>query len=217
MGQAVFTNFLLSRLCVRALMSNRYNGGLNSNHVIFIDAGGNNSDPYQCVNFARQYGLDIKKVLQSIIVCRAFTIYQLANLIIYELPKVIRQFDNVKLIIIADLLGMFVSDPQIEIEEAEYIIEKIITSIRRQLSENLLFLVSLSVDDDSSNNSHKFANYYKHITTRSSKSIKISKDNQSNNGNVIIKSEMYDRYRHHRHYASNRFLIKERDLRITSS
>jgi hypothetical protein len=49
--------------------------------VIFIDAGGGkSSDIYQCVNLARQYyGLDIKKVLQSIVVTRAFTIYQLAD------------------------------------------------------------------------------------------------------------------------------------------
>jgi hypothetical protein len=81
-GQAGFTNLLISRLCVSALLSsNRYDdGGFDSSHVIIIDAGGNNSDPYQCVSFARQYGLDIKKVLRSIIVTRAFTIYHLANL-----------------------------------------------------------------------------------------------------------------------------------------
>jgi hypothetical protein len=49
--------------------------------VIFIDAGGGkSSDIYQCVNLARQYyGMDIKKVLQSTVVTRAFTIYQLAD------------------------------------------------------------------------------------------------------------------------------------------
>jgi hypothetical protein len=100
------------------------------------------------VSFARQYGLDIKKVLRSIIVSRAFTIYQLANLIINELPKVTRQFDDdVKLIVIAGLLGMFVNNPQIETEEAEFMIEEIITSIRRQVSlSNLLFVVTLNKD-----------------------------------------------------------------------
>ena len=71
-----------------------------------------------------QVGLDIikKKVSQSIIVSRVFLGYQLANLISYELPNVIeqQQFDNAMFIVISDLLGMFVKDPQIEIKEAEY-------------------------------------------------------------------------------------------------
>jgi hypothetical protein len=39
-------------------------GGFESTNVIFIDAGNNSDVFYQCVNFARQYGLDIKKVLE---------------------------------------------------------------------------------------------------------------------------------------------------------
>jgi hypothetical protein len=46
------------------------------------------------VYFARQYELDIKKVLQSVTISRAFTIYQLADLIIYQLPKIIQQFND---------------------------------------------------------------------------------------------------------------------------
>jgi hypothetical protein len=44
-------NILLTRLCVRALLSKRQ-GGFGSPSVIFVDAG-NCSDIYQCVNFAR--------------------------------------------------------------------------------------------------------------------------------------------------------------------
>jgi hypothetical protein len=80
-------NILLTRLCVRALMSKRQ-GGFQSPSIIFIDAG-NCSDIYQCVNFARQYGLDIQKVLDSIIVSRPFNIHQLAGLIINELDSAI--------------------------------------------------------------------------------------------------------------------------------
>jgi|Kansoi200Nextera_1026148.scaffolds.fasta_scaffold03876_1 hypothetical protein len=69
------------RLCVRALMSKRQ-GGFESTNVIFIDAGEKSSDVYQCVDFARQYGLDKEMVLHSILVTRAFTIYQLADLLI---------------------------------------------------------------------------------------------------------------------------------------
>jgi hypothetical protein len=68
-----YANAILMRLCVRALMSKRQ-GGFESTNVIFIDAGNDSDVFYQCVNFARQYGLDIKKVLQSIMITRAFTI-----------------------------------------------------------------------------------------------------------------------------------------------
>jgi len=57
------------------LLPERY-GGFGSHHVIIIDAG-NSSDIYQCVNFARQYGLDIKDMLRRIVVSRAFTVHQL--------------------------------------------------------------------------------------------------------------------------------------------
>ena len=151
-----------------------------------------------------------------------------ANLIVNELPKVIQQqFDNAKLIVIAGLLGMFMNDPQIEIEEAEFMIDEIMTSIRRQSSQNnLLFIVSLnkdsSDDDDNNNNTHRHANYNKRIVKRFSKCIQMSRDNQFNNDdNLIIElSESSDRGHHHRsrshhhhHNSNNKFLIKEDDLR----
>jgi hypothetical protein len=80
-GKRQYTNAILMRLCVRALMSKRQ-GGFESTNVIFIDAGEKSSDVYQCVDFARQYGLDKEMVLHSILVTRAFTIYQLADLLI---------------------------------------------------------------------------------------------------------------------------------------
>lgn len=65
-----------------------------SSSLIFVDTGeGNSSDIYQCVIFARQYGLRIKKLLQSIIVSTAFTIHQISNIIIYHLHNVIQQFN----------------------------------------------------------------------------------------------------------------------------
>jgi DNA-directed RNA polymerase subunit M/transcription elongation factor TFIIS len=88
-GERKYTKIALARLCVRALLPKRSgdgNGFESSNNVIVIDAG-NTLDVYQYVNFARRYGLDIKKVLQNIIISRVFTIYQLANIIINELPQ----------------------------------------------------------------------------------------------------------------------------------
>ena len=98
------SKILIERLCISALLPESH-GGIGSPNVIIIDDG-NSSDIYSCVNFARQYGLDIKDILKRIIVSRPFTIYQLANLVTYELPNVIRKFDT-KIIIISDILRMF--------------------------------------------------------------------------------------------------------------
>ena len=162
-----YPNILITRLCIRALMSNRQ-GGFNSSKVIFVDAG-NTSDIYQCVNFARQYGLNIKKVLQSIVVSRSFTIYQLANMIINELPKVIEQFSGAKVIIIGELLSMFVNDPQVQIKEAESLIRQIINAIRKLCTyNNTLCVISFC-----SNNITK--TYTRLILQRIDKCIEITR------------------------------------------
>ena len=69
--------------------------------------------------------MNIKKV-QSIVVNRSFTIYQLANII---KPKIIEQFSADKLIIIGDLLSVFVNDPQGQIKEGECLIIQIINAV----------------------------------------------------------------------------------------
>jgi hypothetical protein len=73
----------------QALLAAR-RGGVDS-PVLVIDAG-NNSDVYQCVDFARQYGMDTAKMLAGIVVSRAFIIYQLARLSICELREAVSRF-----------------------------------------------------------------------------------------------------------------------------
>jgi Rad51 protein len=146
-------NILLSRLCVRAIMSNRQ-GGFNSPKVILVDVAGNTSDIYQCVNFARQYGLNIKKTLQSIVVSRSFTIYQLANIIINELPKVLEQLSGAKVIVIGNLLSLFVNDPQVQIKEAKSLIRQIANAVKMYTyNSNILCVISFC----SSNNTKMYA------------------------------------------------------------
>jgi hypothetical protein len=48
---------------------------------------------------------------------------------------------------------------------------------------------------------------------RFSKCIKISRDNQSANDNLLIVLTKYDQRRRHPHQAENKFSIKEGDLR----
>jgi Rad51 len=175
-------NTLLTRLCVCALMSNRQ-GGFNSSKVIFVDAG-NTSDVYQCVNFARQYGLNIKKVLQSIVVSRSFTIYQLSNTIINELPNVIEQFSGAKVIIISELLSMFVNDPQVQIKEAESLIRQIINAVRKLCTyNNILCVISFCSNNDITKM------YARLILQRIDKSIEITRrdntDKKNRNDNEL--------------------------------
>jgi hypothetical protein len=128
---------LIERLCVRAQLSKRH-GGLDSS-VILVDAA-NSSEPYLGISLARQYGMSVEDVLSKIITARAFTIHQLASLIINELPKIIQKYKS-KFIVISDILGMF-SDPYIDSREAQTILQEIVKSISN-LSECLV-VISIS-------------------------------------------------------------------------
>ena len=114
-------------------------GGLDS-AVIIIDAG-NSSDPYLCISFARQYGLDVDDVLSKIITSRAFTIYQLQSLITHELESVIQKF-NARMVIISDLLSMFTDDPYLDKIETKLVLYNIIRTISKL--KECLVVVSIS-------------------------------------------------------------------------
>ena len=131
------TQTLVERLCVRAQLPGKY-GGLDTK-VLLID-GANSSDLYQCVDFARQYGLDVNKVLNGIISSRTFTIYQLANLITLEIESAIKHFD-VKLVVITNLSYYFTNDPYLDHIEMERIVHKIISSLGK--IKDCLVIVSL--------------------------------------------------------------------------
>jgi hypothetical protein len=134
-----FTNILLTRLCIYSLSLLRRHKGFSLSstssspslvpYVVIVDAG-NSLDFYQFIEFIRQYGLDIKETLQRIVVSRAFTIHQLANLIINELPNIVRQLDTC-IVIVLDLLHMFTHDPNIDRKEAKFLIKESVTAIRK--------------------------------------------------------------------------------------
>jgi hypothetical protein len=131
-------NLLLTRLCVRALMSAR-RGGLDSPYAIFVDAG-NNSDIYQTVNFTRQYGMEITNVLDRIIVSRTFTIYQLKSLLSLEVPKII-QSCQAKIVFVSGISDMFESDPNIREKEARRVLARI-TKTLAKISNRVLVITS---------------------------------------------------------------------------
>jgi hypothetical protein len=220
-GESRCANAILMRLCVRALIIKRQRKLLEFAKVIFIDAGGKNNSSdsfYRCVNFARQYGLDIKKVLQSIVISRAFTIYQLADLIIYELPRVIQQLEA-KVILISDLLNMFVCDPQIKIEEGERMIKEIIDSLRKisTTTNNTLIVVSLYRHHHHHYSSFSSSYLYEKILLpRFDKCIEITNNKKKKVNNVLDIKIRNHKNRHHSDgiskNSSRRFSLSERDL-----
>ena len=135
----IHTQKLVERLCVRAQLPCRY-GGLDSK-VLLID-GANSSDLYQCVDFAQQYGLDVKKILTGIISCRVFTVYQLANLIVNELHHAIKQH-NVKIVVITHLLHFFTNNTYLDPNEMQQILNTVVQTLKK--IENCLIVVSLGL------------------------------------------------------------------------
>jgi Rad51 len=238
-GERNYTKILLARLCVRALLPKRYGGdrgnGFESSNVIVIDAG-NSLDVYQHVNFARQYGLDINKVLQHIIISRVFTVYQLANIIIYELPKIIEQYHRTKLIVISDLLDMFLCDPQLEVEEGQRLIKQIISSLkrRREILANTLVVTSLSSSSYSyhnykhqSSSSSCSAPYHKILLLSFEKHIEVTARSTDNNKKKISATSLEVKVRDNskgrlksKHLNNNSstcvFPIDERDLLLVT-
>jgi hypothetical protein len=208
------------RLCVRALILKRQRKLLEFAKVIFIDAGGKNNSSdsfYRCVNFARQYGLDIKKVLQSIVISRAFTIYQFADLIIYELPRVIQQLEA-KVILISDLLNMFVCDPQIKIEEGERMIKEIINSLRKISTTTNNTLIVVSLYRHHHHHYSSFSSYYlyeKILLPRFDKCIEIT-NNKKKKVNNVLDIKIRSHKNHHSDgiskNSSRRISLPERDL-----
>jgi len=131
------TQKLVERLCVRAQLPCKY-GGLDS-RVLLID-GANSSDLYLCVDFAQQYGLNVKKILNGIISCRTFTVHQLANIIMSKLDDAINQF-GVKILIITHLLHFFTNNPYQNSLEMQQILQTILKALEK--IQNCLVIITL--------------------------------------------------------------------------
>ena len=127
-GETRYTNRLATRLVVRSLLPHNH-GGVNAENVIVIDAD-NSSSPYLYVDIGRQYGMHHRHILHKVLISRQFTIYQLTNTIIYDLPKRI-QLHKPKVIVISGLLDQFYQDPYINIAEATSLVSQIVTSLRK--------------------------------------------------------------------------------------
>jgi DNA-directed RNA polymerase subunit RPC12/RpoP len=133
-------NLLLTRLCVRSLLPERY-GGLNSPYVMIADAG-NHTDVYGAVNFARQYGMSKESVAERILVVRAFTVHQVRRLISAELPKFVRKY-QARSVIVPGLLNVFDDEePNMRMKDIRNDISRITEAIN-ELSTRVLVVTSV--------------------------------------------------------------------------
>jgi hypothetical protein len=124
------------QLCVRSQLSSE-RGGLDAASV-FID-GGNVFDLYRVSAYARILELDRATVLRRIKVSRAFTCYQLVNLVIEKLPKLLRE-EEAGLVVVANFLDMFM-DPEIERVEAKRTVNFLSGRLARLAREENIVLV----------------------------------------------------------------------------
>ncbi|MER5174294.1 MAG: hypothetical protein ABJB76_09850 [Candidatus Nitrosocosmicus sp.] len=109
-----FLYYLIANVCLY------YNKNENKERhkTIMVDAGNGNNLQYLYLNIINRVSADddalfnIDDILNSIIIARAFTFCQLANIIIEEIPKLIQKLDGKLQIIILDLLNtLFPSSP----------------------------------------------------------------------------------------------------------
>ena len=182
-GETRYTNALATRLVVRSLLP-RNHGGNSAENVIVIDAD-NSSSPYLYVSIAREYGMHHRNMLHKVLISRQFTIYQLTNTIIYDLPKRI-QLHKPKVIVISGLLDQFYQDPYINIAEAESLVSQIVTALYK-IKDVFIVLTSRFT-----NNEINFPALSRIIEIRAKKEFNETKLNLSihNNGRLKKASMM---------------------------
>jgi len=93
------------RYCVRTTLPEEQ-GGLGG-RALFLD-GGNSFDVYLFTSIAREYGLDLNHVLNSLVVSRAFTPYQLLHLV--KCSDAIFDVYQPRFLVISDVFSLFTQD-----------------------------------------------------------------------------------------------------------
>jgi hypothetical protein len=94
---------LLLHACIRCQLPFR-KGGLNS-RAVYID-GGNRFDLYAVSAIAQEYGLEPRAVLEKILISRAFTAYQLTELVFEKLEQILKRHRS-KFVVISDITELF--------------------------------------------------------------------------------------------------------------
>jgi hypothetical protein len=109
-----FLNSIIARICIdyHSCKTNDKDNKVEKKTTILIDAGSGNNLGCLYINLINQAikkEIDINSILDGIIIARAFTFSQLANMLIYELPKLVKEIGNKLQIIVLDLFDTLVS------------------------------------------------------------------------------------------------------------
>jgi len=107
-------NAVAEFLCFRAQLPKEAGGSDSS--VVLID-GGNRSDLYLFSSYAKLYGVAPRKALRRVVTSRAFTMYQMANLVVKELGEVVDEY-GAKVVVLSDVLGMLNEESGLREDEA---------------------------------------------------------------------------------------------------
>lgn len=183
-GNSRITNLILTKLTVQCLLPRKY-GGFKNSRVFILDAG-NSTDAYQFIDFMKQHGLNIKKNLKKIMISRVFTVYQLAYFLKYELAKTVHDY-GINIVVIPDLLAMFLQDVDMNLNEVNFLLRDIISSLRSFTREGkVLLIASLSIDDKLSSFFEDLGNS---IANCFNENIVIDKNKTNDKIRIVVKQK----------------------------
>jgi hypothetical protein len=128
---------IVERLCVQSQLS--HDAGGFDEPSVFID-GGNTFDVYHVSDYATRLHLNRDDVLRGIEISRAFTCYQLVNLIVEKLPELLQE-QRVGLVAISNLLDLFM-DSEIDLKETRSTINFLSNFLSKLARENSIALVA---------------------------------------------------------------------------
>jgi len=120
-------NAVAEFLCFRAQLPKEAGGSDSS--VVLID-GGNRSDLYLFSSYAKLYGVAPKKALRRVATSRAFTMYQMADLVANQLGRVVDEY-GAKVVVLSDVFGLLNKEQGLREDEAR----RLAGAVRRGLEE----------------------------------------------------------------------------------
>jgi hypothetical protein len=111
-------NAVAEFFCFRAQLPKEAGGSDSS--VVLID-GGNRSDLYLFSAYAKLSGVAPKKALRRVVTSRAFTMYQMADLVVNELARVVDKYEA-KVVVLSDVLGLLNGESGLREDEARRLV-----------------------------------------------------------------------------------------------